>query len=653
MHRDTASLSGITAPAGARLAIGYINSNSLVSWDQVFVDNVEVFLTNQTGLPPAVTLVGPSEVEVFNNATFTATLTAGDTVGLTYTWHSTLLDTTIVTIGTIVTINYSFPGIDTLTLVAANAYGTANATHIVNVVWPVAWQPEVTLSIDTPYTAGLPVTYHATLLQGDTTGLTYTWHSTLLDTTIVTIVTIVTINYSFPGIDTLTLVAANAYGSDTATLVVSLEWPPLWLPRVDLIADEAYYTCDTAIYTVTLLHGDTTGLTYTWHSTLLDTTIVTIGTIVTINYSFSGIDTIGVTATNRYGSYYTTSIVEVRNCQVATEFPYVSAPAASDAEFYCWKVWQFDSICANETSFHGRWTRYPDYNHERRPSVMSNEGNYNQGSSQASPLAMDDWLISPLIALPDSATTITLGWNDYCEFTTYHLMLSTTGRTSPAHFTDTLFIESRGYNLTGPWETHTLDLSAYAGQTISIAFHHVGPIAAGERGVVRMDSIWVLCDYTPVVPDTVWRTLTLLVNDTVMGTVSGNGRYTDNTYASISATPNSGYHFSHWSDNDTNARRSIKMDADITLTAFFAADTVNAILEIQHSEFKIYPNPTTGIINIVADGNLQQVQLFNVTGQQLLSTDGNSLDISTLPAGLYLLRIQTADGIAVQRVIKE
>jgi hypothetical protein len=57
------------------------------------------------------------------------------------------------------------------------------------------------------------------------------------------------------------------------------------------------------------------------------------------------------------------------------------------------------------------------------------------------------------------------------------------------------------------------------------------------------------------------------------GTVSGGGTYTQGSTATISATPDTGYHFTNWSDGDTNASRSFQVWGDVSLTAYFAINT--------------------------------------------------------------------------------
>ncbi len=65
--------------------------------------------------------------------------------------------------------------------------------------------------------------------------------------------------------------------------------------------------------------------------------------------------------------------------------------------------------------------------------------------------------------------------------------------------------------------------------------------------------------------------VTLSVNDSTMGTVSGAGQYLEETQATIAATPNRGHEFIEWSDTIKDNPRKITVHGDIKLVAFFKA----------------------------------------------------------------------------------
>ena len=68
------------------------------------------------------------------------------------------------------------------------------------------------------------------------------------------------------------------------------------------------------------------------------------------------------------------------------------------------------------------------------------------------------------------------------------------------------------------------------------------------------------------------------------GTATGSGTTAYLGTRSISATPATGYHFSHWSDGDSNATRTLTVTQDSTLTAYF---------EINNYTLTVLPNDAT------------------------------------------------------------
>jgi hypothetical protein len=71
------------------------------------------------------------------------------------------------------------------------------------------------------------------------------------------------------------------------------------------------------------------------------------------------------------------------------------------------------------------------------------------------------------------------------------------------------------------------------------------------------------------------------------------------------------------------------------------------------NDINIYPNPTTGIVNIDADG-LNKVVVYDVTGRMMMSVANEStIDISNLEAGVYFFSVETENGSAMKKLVKE
>lgn len=74
-------------------------------------------------------------------------------------------------------------------------------------------------------------------------------------------------------------------------------------------------------------------------------------------------------------------------------------------------------------------------------------------------------------------------------------------------------------------------------------------------------------------------------------------------------------------------------------------------IESSSKEVKVYPNPATDQLFI--QGEVSEVTLLDLYGQVVLETSSNQIDISTLPAGVYVLEAQTTAGIFSKRLIKK
>lgn len=100
-------------------------------------------------------------------------------------------------------------------------------------------------------------------------------------------------------------------------------------------------------------------------------------------------------------------------------------------------------------------------------------------------------------------------------------------------------------------------------------------------------------------------------------------------------------------------------DSTISLNLFILNGPVSIDGKPVQFNISIYPNPTSGVVNIEADG-LMQVELYDATSRKVLSQRVDSqesaaalqLNLSQIAAGSYYIRIHTNHGDAVQKIIK-
>ena len=95
-------------------------------------------------------------------------------------------------------------------------------------------------------------------------------------------------------------------------------------------------------------------------------------------------------------------------------------------------------------------------------------------------------------------------------------------------------------------------------------------------------------------------------------------------------------------------------DNDSEITGFTGTHQCGGGTGIDEAKYlpslAVYPNPVKDVLNIATDKPVHSIRIYNVYGTEVAhATDTNSIDVSHLPAGVYMVR---ADG-KVARIIKE
>lgn len=98
--------------------------------------------------------------------------------------------------------------------------------------------------------------------------------------------------------------------------------------------------------------------------------------------------------------------------------------------------------------------------------------------------------------------------------------------------------------------------------------------------------------------------------------------------------------------------------SDQTAEIFDNFTSVNEDVMLQET-VQVFPNPSNGMVNIaVADGRMDKIQLFDLSGKMVYAKQNVNasvlqLDLESLSAGIYNLKIQTGKGIAVKKIALE
>ncbi|MDW9380050.1 T9SS type A sorting domain-containing protein [Chryseobacterium sp. JV558] len=107
-------------------------------------------------------------------------------------------------------------------------------------------------------------------------------------------------------------------------------------------------------------------------------------------------------------------------------------------------------------------------------------------------------------------------------------------------------------------------------------------------------------------------------------------------------------------DADGNTRNAVTPD----LGSFEFTAAVLAVNEAaKKNTVNFYPNPVVDYLYINNDGRIKDVEVYNVSGQRILSETINaekgSVDMRRAPAGVYILKVNTERGSQSLKVIKK
>lgn len=120
---------------------------------------------------------------------------------------------------------------------------------------------------------------------------------------------------------------------------------------------------------------------------------------------------------------------------------------------------------------------------------------------------------------------------------------------------------------------------------------------------------------------------------------------TDNTYTFADLTE--GTHTLGVMATDQSGNESDKVTVDV--------DIVISVENNKVDYFTLYPNPSTGIVNIrTKTSAIATLEVYNMTGKLIMSEDFTKdyrLDLTDVNSGLYFIYLKTEDGVQVEKLI--
>ena len=379
----------------------------------------------------------------------------------------------------------------------------------------------------------------------------------------------------------------------------------------------------------------------------MDTTIVTMDPVLSIAYNAGGCDTLTLVATNAYGSDTALAVVTAIDCPPIDSLPWTEDFNTTPAVNYnapngklpnCW---------------YGYWIGAKAV---YAPHVVPTDGYQFVGTLPSPALLMMAGILSdygtveqvvlPRFSQPSQELAIAFDYSfeaiDRGTFTVGYLDRNNTF-VAIADMTP----HDRSYRR----DTVLLGAIPYSNASIALRWQ----CSFGVFYAVSIDNIEVF-----EVPFT--HTVTVSSNVDGICQPYGSGRYLDSStveigYNILDTIAEGGYwRFQGWSDGGTGNPRQILVVSDTTIVSLFEWVPTQGISNVSTQTINIYPNPASGKVTIeLGSTSATTVSLIDMNGRTLSSfsyqTPSFSFDVSTLPSGIYFVKVASQTGIAISKLV--
>jgi hypothetical protein len=255
-------------------------------------------------------------------------------------------------------------------------------------------------------------------------------------------------------------------------------------------------------------------------------------------------------------------------------------------------------------------------------------------------MTKNSWLVLPKIRMVDGATFSFFArayWYTYPEH--IRVLVSTTGN-RPEDFTTVIsgdyHVHGQNFiNVPHTWTEYRFDMSAYAKQEVYLAINLVSP--EGSMAFL-LDDISVDVDRPENSKSPV--SFTVYLDEVIKATGITETEHIfrdleDGTYtAGVQSVYASG--------------------VSIIQTITFVVDQTS--VKITESEvLRVYPNPVADVLNIQTEQAIRQIVVLDQNGKIVKTQHGNhrTLNVQSLTAGHYIVKIHTATAIIPVRIVKK
>lgn len=143
--------------------------------------------------------------------------------------------------------------------------------------------------------------------------------------------------------------------------------------------------------------------------------------------------------------------------------------------------------------------------------------------------------------------------------------------------------------------------------------------------------------------------------------ISQYGLYEYKFFTNSLAAPNSGLELNL--NETTKGNRLLDLvNVDLTLPTksfHFSDQTTNTTIDLTNSVFSFFPNPSSGIINLKWENDLDPTCLINISGlngnsvysKSVRSVENGMIDLRSLPKGIYFIQLRNHEKVKTSKLI--
>jgi len=272
---------------------------------------------------------------------------------------------------------------------------------------------------------------------------------------------------------------------------------------------------------------------------------------------------------------------------------------------------------------------------------------YNNGFNEN-----EDWLVSPAFNADELQNLNLSFWNTVgYAGPGLTLLFSNDFTDSPQTATWTPVPNTNWSDGDPFWEwtySGLLKLSEFSGESARIAFKYTSDANAGATW--ELDEIRLSNDINII-------DIAASANVSEAGSVNGGGTFIYGDPVALEALPNTGYHFSNWTEGETIvstiANYNFTANGNRTLMANF--ETAVYVDHAHNTSIKVYPNPASSELNI-AGNNIEQLLIYDIWGRQVkaqfIYNTYSKIDIENLTKGIYIITVKTDTKVLTKRITK-